>query len=226
MKEYDSIENIKYDRSLVGEEVWIFNKLDGQNLRVKYSPKQKEFVGFGSRHMIVDENSEVLGDAVAYFKNSDIPNVMKKLIKENSGKGGIFNGVEEITFFFEWYGDNSFAGFHVHDDNMHLALIDAFTKKRGYIEPKPYYEIFCNRDDLETPELIYKGKLTEDVIKSIQENDWTQEGCKYPNVKEGGVIRRSTMLKGQRLPKAKVKTIWWITELHKNYTEDECKLLE
>ena len=31
MKHYDSFENIKYDKALIGEEVWAFEKLDGQN---------------------------------------------------------------------------------------------------------------------------------------------------------------------------------------------------
>ena len=63
-------------------------------------------------------------------------------------------------------------------------------------------------------------------IKDIQDNDWTESNCKYPYIKEGVVIRRSTLLKGQRMPKVKVKTKWWLTELHKRYTEEECKILE
>ena len=59
-----------------------------------------------------------------------------------------------------------------------------------------------------------------------EENDWTEEGCQYPTVKEGVVIRRSTIMKGQRMPKVKVKTKWWLTELHNKFTEEECKLLE
>ena len=43
MKHYDSFENIKVDKSLIGEEIWAFNKLDGQNLCVKYNARKKEF---------------------------------------------------------------------------------------------------------------------------------------------------------------------------------------
>ena len=109
---------------------------------------------------------------------------------------------------------------------MHLALIDVEIKKKGYIEPKPFYEIFGNNSVIEIPELIYRGKLNDDFIESIKGNDWTQEGCKYPNVKEGVVCRRSTSLKGQRMPKVKFKTIWWLQELHNKYTEEECAELE
>ena len=48
----------------------------------------------------------------------------------------------------------------------------------------------------------------------------------YPNVKEGVVIKRSTMMKGQRLPMCKVKTNWWINKLYANFSEEECKMLE
>lgn len=49
MKRYDSIDNVRYDKTLMGEEVWAFNKLDGQNFGVKYSLKNKEFTDFTSR---------------------------------------------------------------------------------------------------------------------------------------------------------------------------------
>lgn len=38
---------------------------------------------------------------------------------------------------------------------------------------------------------------------SINNNDWTCQPCQYPNVKEGVVIRRSTLMKGQKMPKTK-----------------------
>ena len=226
MKHYNSIPRIQDDGTLMGEEIWAFNKLDGQNFCVKYSPKRKEFGPFGSRKRLVDEGDEQFGDTVKYFKNSGIPNELIRLVKENSGKNQLFTGVQEITFFFEWYGENSFAGFHQEGDEMHLALIDVDIKKKGYIEPKPFYEIFGNNDIIETPELIYRGKLNHAFIESIRNNNWTQDGCEYPTVKEGVVCRRSTIMKGQRMPKVKFKTNWWINELYKNYTEEECKELE
>lgn len=128
-------------------------------------------------------------------------------------------------FFFEWYGDNSFAGFHQEGDEMKLALIDVFNKKKGYIEPETFYTLFKDCG-IEIPDLIYKGTLTQEFIKSIQDNDWTKESCQYPNVKEGVVCRRSTMLKGQRMPKVKFKTIWWLTKLYEKYDSETAKKLE
>ncbi|MBP5722993.1 MAG: hypothetical protein J6X18_05405 [Bacteroidales bacterium] len=226
MKHYISIPRFKDDKSLLGEDVFAFNKLDGQNLCVKYLPKRHLFQSFGSRRCVIDENSEVLGDAVSFFKESNIPMVLSEIVDNNRGKRGEFCGVDEITFYFEWWGEHSFAGFHVPGDKMHLSLIDVFEKKKGLIEPKVFTELFVGNDVLDCPELIYKGKLTNDFIESIEKNDWTKPDAVYPSVKEGVVITRSTRLPGQYLPKCKVKTSWWLNELHSRYTEDRWKELE
>lgn len=112
MKHYDSIPRIQDDGTLLGCDIWAFNKLDGQNFCVNYSPKTKEFKNFGSRTVMVDETSDQFGDTVRYFKTSNIPDTLKEIIKQNSGKGKIFKGIDEITFYFEWYGEHSFAGRH------------------------------------------------------------------------------------------------------------------
>jgi hypothetical protein len=101
MKEYNSIPRYLDDASLHGEYVVAFNKLDGQNFRVKYTPKgltKKQFTTFGSRTQLVDETSEQFGDTVRFFKrNYESP--LRDIIVNNSGKHGIFNGAEEITLF-------------------------------------------------------------------------------------------------------------------------------
>lgn len=230
MKHYDSIPRIQDDGTLKGETVWGFNKLDGQNFCATFKTKANKFTSFGSRTIQVDENSESqLADAVVWFKVHKLDEKLTKIIKDNWKKGDVFQGVEEITFFFEWYGSNSFAGKHDYDDfvqgRIHLALIDVFLKKKGYIEPKVFYELFKD-SGIEIPELIYKGELTSDIIERIQNNDWTQPDAEFPTVKEGVVFKRSTLLKGQRRPSVKVKTKWWLDKLHSMYTEEECKKLE
>lgn len=134
--------------------------------------------------------------------------------------------LRRLHSFFEWYGENSFAGFHQEGDELKLALIDVHRKKKGYIEPETFYNLFCLNDKILTPEVIYKGILTEEFIKSINDNDWTKSDCKYPTVKEGVVIRRSEIMKGQRMPLTKTKTKWWIEKLHSKFTEEECLMLE
>ena len=218
MKHYDSFENIKYDKSLLGEEVWASNKIDGQNFCAKYSPKQKRFEMFGSKTQNVDETSEQFGDAVRYFKNH-MADTIRQIIIDNSKKGDVFNSVQEITIFCEWSGENSFSGVHQEGDEMKLYLIDVFLKQKGYIEPKIFYKLFEGHSNLNLPELIYKGRLTMDFVNSILNNNWNDTNCLYPTVKEGVVCKRSTLLKGQRLPKIKIKTNWWLNKLTEIYPE-------
>ncbi len=176
--------------------------------------------------MVIDETSDVLGDAVAFFKRSEIPVVLSEIVGANNKKRGEFVGVDEITFYFEWWGLHSFAGVHQPGDEMHLSLIDVWEKKKGLIEPKVYLELFHDVETLDCPELVYTGRLTNKFVKSVEENDWTQDGATFPNVKEGVVITRTTRLPGQFLPKCKVKTKWWLGELHAKYPEDKWKELE
>lgn len=186
---------------------------------------KKTFTQFGSRHHLVDETDEQFGDAVRYFKEH-IDGVLRNIIANNSGKRQVFNGAEEMVFIFEWYGDHSFAGFHQPGDEMKMALTDVFIHKKGYIEPKDFIEIFCEDDRILTPEVVYSGRLDMDFVNSIVANDWRKPDAKYPNVKEGVVIKRSTRLPGQRLPMCKVKTTWWLDKLHANFPEDKWKELE
>lgn len=225
MKHYDSIPRIQDDGTLKGEIVWGFNKLDGQNFCVTYKPKHKTWGPYGSRTRTVDENDEQFGETVKWFQNSNYMPLLENLIANNRGKRQVFNGIDELTLFFEWYGEHSFAGRHQKGDEMHLALIDVFMKKKGYMEPKDYYEIF-NSKGIELPELIYAGPLNAEIIEKIQNNDWTSENPEFPNIKEGVVFKRSTLMKGQRRPSVKVKTKWWINKLHSLYSPDKWKELE
>ena len=209
----------------MGDMVWAFNKLDGQNFGVKYNPRTKQFGPYCSRKRLVDESDDQFGECCKFFNNSGYKEELTRIVKANSGKKQVFTGVEEIMFFFEWYGEHSFAGVHDPNDQMHLALIDVFMKKKGYIEPKDYYDLFVNNTVIETPELIYKGILTNEFIKTIQCN-FDGDKPTYPAVKEGVVCRRSTILKGQRMPKVKIKTKWWLDEMHSKYSEDKWEDLE
>lgn len=219
MRHYPSFENQKYDHSLDGEMIWAENKIDGQNLVARYNARSKEFIAFGSKKMIVDENHEQFGNAVHIFKNQ-YEETLKDIIKDNSKKKCVFNSIDELHFYFEYAGENSFCGFHQEGDNMSLTLIDTFLKKKGYLEPKNFYNIFDDVENITLPELIYKGKLDQEFILSIMNNDWTQPNCQYPTVKEGIVGKRSTLLSGQRLPMIKVKTNWWLNKLKQTHPND------
>ena len=88
MKEYGSIPRLLDDGTLKGEQVVAFNKLDGQNFRVKYMAKgqsKNQFTTFGSRRQLVDDSTENFNNAIRYFKeNCEDP--LRDIIVNNSGK--------------------------------------------------------------------------------------------------------------------------------------------
>ena len=190
MRHYPSFENQKYDHTLDNDMIIAENKIDGQNFVARYNARTKEFIAFGSKKMIVDETHEQFGNCVKIFKEK-YEEIIKNIIKENSKKKGVFNNIDEIHFYFEYSGENSFCGFHQEGDEMTLTLIDVFLKKKGYLEPKTFYELFDNTG-IKLPEIIYKGSLTQEFIKSINENDWTKPDCpaKEPQ-QEGNVAGRA-----------------------------------
>ena len=101
MRHYDSIPRIQDDGFLKGEMVVGYNKLDGQNFCVTYNCRKKTWGPYGSRTVTVDENSEQFGDTVKFFNNSGYKEILANVVKEYSGKRDVFNGVDEVTFFFE-----------------------------------------------------------------------------------------------------------------------------
>lgn len=215
MKHYDNIPRVQDDETLKGKLVWGFNKLDGQNFCVVYNPETCEFGPYGSQNAMVDERTKGFRNIIRFFKNSQYTDILNRIVKEHRNKGDVFHGIKEITFFFEWYGENSFAGRHRRDDEMHLALIDVFLKRKGYMKPEDYYRLFKD-SGIELPELIYTGVLTSDIIEKIRNNDWTMENSEFPSVKEGVIFKCSEILKGQRRPQVKVKTKWWLNKTQKS----------
>ena len=100
MRHYDSIPRVQDYTNLNGEMVAGYNKLDGQNFCVSYRPKHKAWGPCGSRTRTVDENDEQFGTTVKWFNNSNYKPILENIVANNRGKKQLFNGVEEITFFF------------------------------------------------------------------------------------------------------------------------------
>lgn len=218
MRYYESFLNINNDKELLNDAIYAFNKYDGQNFVVKYNARSKEFDSFGSRTQLVDETSEQFGNAVKIFKET-MQEELLRLIKKNTGKHKLFEGITEIEFYFEYWGENSFCGMHQENDKMQLILIDIWLKKKGYVEPVDFID-FTNDSKIPSAEVIYIGKLNNEFIQSIKTNDWTKEDCKFPSVKEGVVCKRSHQKKGQRLPKVKIKTEWWLNKVKERYPKN------
>jgi len=153
----------------------MFDKLDGSNIRAEWSSKQG-FYKFGSRRQLIDRNHPILGEAVDLV----VENYQEQLSSIFSAKKW-----ERAVAFFEFYGENSFAGSHEKDEEHKVTLIDVNVYKRGMIEPLHFIELF---EEVGIPKVLHKGVLTEDLVTSVKNGtleDMTFEGvvCKYHNQK-------------------------------------------
>ena len=172
MKTYPSIPKIPIRKSTsVDQPVYVFDKLDGSNIRVEWS-KKKGFHKFGTRKRLLDPNDEMLGKACT-------------LIDENLADVFIKQQWQDITAYFEYHGKNSFAGRHNPNDEHRLTLIDVNVYKRGFVSPKDFYKMFRGFD---VAELLYHGIIDQPFINVVENGElegMTFEGvvCKYSQKK-------------------------------------------
>ena len=160
MKSYPSI-TTKMTRT----NVYVFDKLDGSNIRAEWSDK-KGFYKFGSRTKLIDENHPVFGEAV-------------KLIQEKAEQlSSIFKrqNWKRVVAFFEFHGENSFAGSH-EDEQHYVTLIDVSVYKKGMLEPRQFVQLFR---EVGIPNLLFTGRLNENLVTSVKNG--TLEGMTYEGV--------------------------------------------
>jgi len=169
MKQYPSIP-VLTQSSLPGD-VFVFDKLDGSNIRAEWNIKSG-FAKFGSRKQLIDEN-HWLGSAVEQIRSYNEP------FKEIAKKAGI----QSCTCFFELHGPGSFAGQHVAGEALTCSILDVDVYKKGYLPPKDFVELFVGV--IPAPTLLHTGPVTKEMVASVQDGTMpgmTREGvvCKLP----------------------------------------------
>lgn len=188
MKSYPSIDK-KFAKK---EEYYFFDKLDGSNVRAEWS-KKNGFYKFGSRKQLIDETHELLGESVLLIK--ELEKDFEKFAKKNK--------IDRFVAFFEFLGENSFAGSH-EDEPHKVVLIDVNEYKKGFMSPKDFLNCFED-SNIEIPRLLYKGKATMDFIKEV--NSGELDGMTFE-----GVIGKRKIGKTSH-DYFKVKNIAWLDKL-------------
>lgn len=182
-----------------------FDKLDGQNIRVKWS-KNKGWHKFGSRTSMFDEKSSQFGQVIPMFKEK-YSEALEEIFRKNKS----YRNTNNFTVFCEYVGENSFSGIHKPGDKMDLILFDVapgdFTNN-SFVEPKEFLKDFGK---LHIPKVIYQGPMTESFISDVKENKF--------NLKEG-VICKGVLQDGSRsVWIVKIKTNNWLEKLKANLGE-------
>jgi len=207
MKEYPHIE---YD-GIYGEKIYAFNKLDGSNIRVEWDRKSIKkghptgFVKFGTRTQIIDGTDNNFGESVDMFLNKYCEDINKIFSKEK-----YFRNIDKVTMFSEYFGENSFAGFH-EDEPKDIVLFDICPYKKGMLHPKLFVDMFGY---LDIPEIIHIGNYNKEFVERIRSSD----------LKEGVVCKGVRKTKGNDIVwMAKIKTIKWLDRLKNKYGEERLK---
>jgi len=183
-----------------------FDKLDGSNIRVKYTNK-KGFHLFGSRTQMFDKGHPFLGEAVDIFYR-DYEDPLVDLIAEH------FPDEREIVAFLEFFGPNSFAGWHEKTDPKTLVLFDIMVghKNRKFLRPQEFVKLFQGK--MTIPRIIYEGNLTNQFIQDVRDG-------KYDVVE--GVVCKGTIRTGAHrggIWMAKIKTQAYINRLREKMGEE------
>jgi hypothetical protein len=203
MKQYNEIK--KFDLDHIGQHILATDKIDGSNFRVEWNRKlskksrfTKGFKKFGTRNRVITNARDQFFEMVEIFDEK-----YTDKIDERFRTHKIFRNIDTITLYGEFYGENSFGGFHNWSEPHDLYFFDIWLYKKDFLSPSEFYSEFR---DLSIPRLIYKGPLTEEFIQEVQEN-------KY-NLREGVVYK---FVQDKKITIGKIKTLDWLQKVKDNY---------
>lgn len=206
MIEYPSIIN---SSKAPRENCVAFDKLDGSNIRVKWT-KKKGFDLFGSRTQLIDQTHPHLGEVVPIFLKNFAEPLEKIFAKEWADQ-------REIVVFGEYLGENSFAGLHKLDEPHKFVLFDVMIghKDRSFIKPLEFIKLFS--DKVEIPRIVYTGNLTDQFIADVRANKYnTNEGVVCKGLSTSGAYRGKIWM-------CKIKTQKYLDRLKEKFGQNWTK---
>lgn len=194
MKSYPSI-----PKKVVDEPVYLFDKLDGSNLRAEWTPKNG-FAKFGTRNRLMSPE-EPFGKAIPIFMDTYAEQLEEIFRKQR---------YQKATAYFEFFGPSSFAGNHDWGEQHEVVLFDVDVYKKGLTPPKQFLEQY---GDLKIPKVLYHGKVTHDIFISVKRSQL--EGMTLEGVVAKGVVQRKRKRKEQRgdVFMFKIKSDAWLNQL-------------
>jgi hypothetical protein len=208
MIEYPSINN---SSKAPRKECLAFNKLDGSNVRFKWTQKQG-FSVFGTRTQLIDETTPYWGQVVDLFK-STLAAPLDKFFRTSKD----YRDYREIICFGEFFGPDSFAGRHK-DGSKKIVLFDILLghKQRKLVLPQQFIKDFSF---IETPEVVYRGVLNDSFIESVRNSTTLNEGVICKGVERSGAAFGGVWM-------AKIKTRSYFDRLRGEFPDDYNKYWE
>lgn len=201
MQEYPSV-----DREIRKKTpVYVFDKLDGSNIRAEWS-KKNGWYKFGSRRVLLGADNEFMGKAIQLFRDKYGEDLEKIFRKQHW---------QHAMAFFEFWGPQSFAGTHAKEDNHHVTLFDIYVHKKGLVLARDFLKLFGKLDHAE---LLYHGNASSDLVDQVKNG--TLEGMTFE-----GVVCKGGLEKSGIPLMFKIKNDAWLTRL-KEYCAGNEKLYQ
>ena len=173
----------------------IFDKLDGTNLRFSWNKKERWYeYATRTRPLPADHKLYQIGYEIFLNKFAD------KIVSVASR-----NNWKRLDVFFEFYGENSFAGRHDLNEKQTISMIDLAPNTRGFLNPLEFLDLF---NDLKIATYLGEADWNEDYIEAVRAG--LVEGMTF----EGVVAKAENK---QRM--AKAKTQKWIDKVIAEYGE-------
>jgi len=200
-----------------------FVKYDGSNFRAKWTKKQG-FNLFGSRHELINESHQFLGDAVKIFKRD-----YQKPLEDFFKKDKDLRNEREIVVYGEFFGPNSYAGIHLAEDPKELVIFDVLVGHKNHWFYKPMDFIQTFQSIVKIPPVLYVGNLNDQFIQDIREGKYTEEFHRLTDNKIKlfeGVICKGTVTNGAYRGKVwmcKIKTNEYLESLRSRWGEEGVK---
>jgi len=217
MKQYHSIEY--FTKLKIDSPVIAFNKLDGSNLRFEWNQKESKkglnngFNKFGTRKQIIAPGDDIWGEGIDIFMNK-YSESLDRIFRTNK----YYRNAKKITAFAEFYGENSFAGWHDPEEkgNMQLTLFDIDVYQKGILKARDFVKQF---GELGIPDIIFEGNYNQNFIDDVRNNVY--------GLKEGVVVKGVVLTKrknAENVIMIKIKTLEWLQKVKGLYGAE--KLLE
>ena len=200
MKDYPSIPRARGQAFRAISDAFIYDKLDGSNIRVEWSSKRGiVWNKFGTRARLLDESDDVFGG---------IPEIFRRVWQETLTGIVSDRRWERGVCFFEFWGPNSFAGQHEPNDEKRLTLIDVAVHRQGILGPRRFDQIFGGQD---VPNIIGIRNWTREYVEQVWRGE--VEGVTF----EGVVAKAGD---GHQIVRAKAKTEAWVRKVQELYAPE------
>lgn len=203
MKPYPSIPRATGQSFHEIPNAYIFDKLDGRNIRVEWSRKNG-WGKWGTRHRLFDASDAEFAPAIPLFE---------QVYAESLTKIARDNRWESVTAFLELWQPNSLGGVWVPGETYSLTLFDVAPYKECQMGPKEFMKTF---KDVPTAAFLGQVNWTRGYVEQVRSGQI--EGVTFE-----GVVAKAGEKHKLLLSKAKQQR--WVDALMARYGEQEGKKL-